>query len=166
MKQIKWAAGLLLATVLVTGCTSTANPVVNNADQSATADQAAVDNQVVTDQNTPNVNTVPVVANQVATQNQVVAQSAVKEFTMTAKNWEFNPAVITVKQGDTVKLHVKSLDVEHGITIPEFNVNVKLQPNKEETFQFVADKIGTFPFRCSVFCGDGHREMDGQLIVQ
>ena len=58
------------------------------------------------------------------------AQSAVKEFTLTAKNWAFDPPLITVKQGDKVKLNVKSIDVTHGFAIPEFNVKVDLFSQK------------------------------------
>ncbi len=94
------------------------------------------------------------------------AQSAVKEFTLTAKNWAFDPPLITVKQGDKVKLNVKSIDVTHGFAIPEFNVKVDLLPNKEETIEFVADKKGEFTFFCSVICGEGHKNMKGKLVVE
>ncbi len=90
----------------------------------------------------------------------------VKEFTMTAKNWEFDPGTITVNKGDTVLLHIASTDVEHGFFLPDFNVNKKINPGETVDVQFVADKTGTFTFHCNVFCGAGHREMEGQLIVQ
>ena len=88
-----------------------------------------------------------------------------KEFTMTAKNWEFNPSAITVNQGDTVRITIKSIDVDHGLAIPDFNVNVKLKPGDIKTVEFVADKKGEFRFYCNVYCGPGHREMEGTLIV-
>jgi len=74
--------------------------------------------------------------------------------------------LITVKQGDKVKLNVKSIDVTHGFAIPEFNVKVDLLPNKEETIEFVADKKGEFTFFCSVICGEGHKNMKGKLVVE
>ncbi|MFA6533276.1 MAG: hypothetical protein WCT22_04760, partial [Patescibacteria group bacterium] len=45
------------------------------------------------------------------------SSSLVKEFTMTAKQWAFDPAIITVKQGDKVKINIKSIDVTHGFAI-------------------------------------------------
>jgi len=92
--------------------------------------------------------------------------ASAKEFTMTAKQWAFNPSVITVKQGDKVKITIKSLDVTHGFALPDFNVKVDLTPGVEQTVEFTADKKGEFTFFCSVLCGQGHREMKGKLIVE
>ena len=89
----------------------------------------------------------------------------VKEFTMTAKQWEFNPSTITVNKGDRVKLSITSVDVTHGFTISEFGVNSRLNPGETTDVEFVADKSGTFSFFCSVQCGEGHLGMRGQLIV-
>ena len=33
------------------------------------------------------------------------------------------------------------------------------------TLRFTADKAGRFDFLCDVFCGDGHEDMSGTLIV-
>ena len=90
----------------------------------------------------------------------------VKEFTMTAKQWAFDPAIITVKQGDKVRIKIKSIDVTHGFALTDFNVKVDLVPNKEEIVEFVADKKGEFTFFCSVFCGQGHSGMKGKLVVE
>src|SRR3989338_8559345 len=35
----------------------------------------------------------------------VVSDSEIKEFDMTAKQWEFTPSTITVNEGDTVRLN-------------------------------------------------------------
>lgn len=90
----------------------------------------------------------------------------IKEFDITAKQFEFAPSTITVKKGDTVKLHIESLDVTHGFNLPEFGVNENLAPGKTADVEFVADKTGTFTFSCSVYCGSGHGGMKGQLIVE
>lgn len=89
-----------------------------------------------------------------------------KSFTITATQWSFSPNTITVKQGDTVRLRVTSLDVPHGILIDGYNINKVLNPNETVMFEFVADKKGTFNFRCSVQCGAGHPTMTGRLIVE
>lgn len=90
----------------------------------------------------------------------------VKEFTVTAKSWAFDPAVITVKQGDKVKLKIKSIDVTHGFALPDFDVNENLKPGKEVIVEFIANKKGEFSFHCSVICGQGHKEMTGKLVVE
>lgn len=92
--------------------------------------------------------------------------SSVKEFTMTAEKWIFTPSLITVKQGDKVKLTIKSVDVTHGFALPDFGVKVDLVPDKEETVEFTADKKGEFTFFCSVMCGEGHMDMKGKLVVE
>ena len=100
------------------------------------------------------------------TTTTTITTNPVKEFTITAKSWAFDPAVITVKQGDKVKLTIKSIDVTHGFALTDFNIKVDLTPNKEETVEFIADKKGEFTFFCSVMCGEGHRDMTGKLIVE
>lgn len=90
----------------------------------------------------------------------------IKEFIMTAKKWEFDPRIITVNNGDTVQLHITSMDVEHGFMLPDFNINKQLHPNQTTDIEFVADKIGTFTFSCNVFCGTNHSRMNGSLIVE
>lgn len=90
----------------------------------------------------------------------------VKEFKMTARRFAFEPAEITVKLGDQVRLVVTSTDVTHGLSIPQFNVSEVLLPNETKTIEFVADKRGRWPFACSVYCGAGHSDMKGALIVE
>ena len=97
--------------------------------------------------------------------NLDIAAGEVREFTMTAKRWNFEPDTITVNKGDRVKLSITSVDVTHGFTIPEFGVNSRLEPGEETAVEFVADKSGAFQFFCSVQCGEGHSAMEGQLIV-
>jgi cytochrome c oxidase subunit II len=90
----------------------------------------------------------------------------VREFTMTAKSYEFDPNVITVKKGDTVRLIVTAIDRVHGIKIDGYDINQELKKGDPATIEFTADKAGTFEFRCSVPCGVGHRKMKGKLVVE
>lgn len=91
--------------------------------------------------------------------------SNVKEITITAKQWEFDPNPIEVNLGDTVRLKIKSIDVAHGFKLTEFGINERLEPDKEVAVEFVADKAGEFSFFCNVPCGSGHSAMTGTLIV-
>jgi cytochrome c oxidase subunit II len=95
-----------------------------------------------------------------------VAASTTKEFTIHAKQWEFEPATITVSEGDTVILHLTSDDVSHGYSISEFGVHSSFSSGETKTVEFVADKKGTFTTKCSVPCGSGHGSMTGTLIVE
>lgn len=95
-----------------------------------------------------------------------VKQESVKEIKVEASQWSFNPSTIKVKKGEKVKLIVTSRDVNHGFSIQEFNVDLKLKKGETSAVEFTADKTGTFRFYCSVFCGSGHKDMEGTLIVE
>lgn len=85
---------------------------------------------------------------------------------MTAKNFEFDPAVITVKKGEKVRLLITATDRDHGIKIDGYDINQVLKKGSTETIEFTADKAGTFVFKCSVYCGHGHGRMKGKLVVE
>ena len=93
-----------------------------------------------------------------------------KEFTIRASNWKFDPSEIRVNEGDKVILHIIGDDngagEGHGFSLTEFEINKEITEGETTTVEFVADKKGTFEFFCSVICGEGHREMRGQLIVE
>src|SRR3989344_9374626 len=99
------------------------------------------------------------------TTSQDTTTIAVKEFTMTAKKFDFSPATITVSEGDKVKITIDNLDVPHGFAIKELDVKQDL-PVGKSIIKFTASKKGTFRFFCSLFCGKGHKEMEGKLIVE
>ena len=99
-------------------------------------------------------------------QENPTGSGEVKEFRMTAKQFAFEPSTIGVNKGDKVRLIVTSLDVPHGISIPEYGINERLEPGKPVTVEFTASKSGTFTAFCSVFCGSGHQGMKGKIIVK
>lgn len=89
----------------------------------------------------------------------------VRVIKMKARKFEFVPDKVVVSQGEQVRLEVTSEEVDHGISIAEYNINKKLPPNEAVTVKFTADKSGSFHFHCSVYCGAGHEKMHGELIV-
>jgi cytochrome c oxidase subunit II len=90
----------------------------------------------------------------------------VREITMTARDYEFDPGVITVKKGDKVRLIITATDRKHGIKIEGYDIDQVLNSGVPTTIEFTADKVGTFEFKCSVYCGMGHRKMKGKLVVE
>ena len=89
-----------------------------------------------------------------------------KEIRVTAKKYEYDPAVITVKQGEHVTLVIMALDHDHGFKIDTFHIDQLLKKGEPTTIEFTADTIGAFPFQCSHFCGLGHKGMKGELVVE
>ncbi|MEK6567413.1 MAG: DUF1573 domain-containing protein [Candidatus Omnitrophota bacterium] len=93
-------------------------------------------------------------------------EDGVRVVELKASQYKFAPDPIVVKKGERVRLVAKSLDVGHGISIPEFKLNLSIPAGKESTVEFSADKEGTFTSYCSVYCGTGHGKMQGKLIVK
>lgn len=94
-----------------------------------------------------------------------VSTVAVKEFNMTATRFTFEPSTINVNKGDRVVLHITSTDVEHGFSLATYDIIETLPVGETKTISFTADKVGEFNFFCSVFCGSGHSDMRGKIIV-
>ncbi|HYP26849.1 MAG TPA: DUF5777 family beta-barrel protein [Blastocatellia bacterium] len=90
---------------------------------------------------------------------------AVTEIKVTARRYTFEPKKITVREGDRVKLTVTSVDVDHGIAIEGMDVDQVVKARQTREIEFTAARAGSFRIYCSVFCGDGHPSMDGELIV-
>lgn len=90
----------------------------------------------------------------------------VHEVRMTAKKYTFTPDTITVRQGERVRLVITAIDREHGFELAGYHIDQKLPKGVPTTVEFTADKAGTFNFKCSVFCGLGHRHMRGKLVVE
>jgi heme/copper-type cytochrome/quinol oxidase subunit 2 len=49
-------------------------------------------------------------------------ESSIKEIEVIAKQWSFEPDPIRVKKGDLVRLHIKSIDVDHGFALPDLKL--------------------------------------------
>lgn len=81
------------------------------------------------------------------------------------RQYEFDPGIIEVNQGDNVELLVTSDDVVHGFAIPDYGINELIYPGHPVWIRFVADTTGTFVMECSIYCDVGHYDMTGQLIV-
>ncbi|MFA5797021.1 MAG: cupredoxin domain-containing protein [Candidatus Woesearchaeota archaeon] len=83
-----------------------------------------------------------------------------------AYSWGFNPSTITVKKGETIKLEISATSETHSLTIQGYNVNSDtVSPGHDASVTFTADKVGTFEFFCSTYCGEGHNSMTGKLVV-
>ena len=85
---------------------------------------------------------------------------------ITAKQFEYLPKTFTVKKGSPVRIILTSADVAHGFAIDAFQINVRVEKDKDTIVDFTPDKAGTFDYYCTVFCGIGHAGMRGQMTVQ
>jgi heme/copper-type cytochrome/quinol oxidase subunit 2 len=88
-----------------------------------------------------------------------------RTFEMGAGQFAYSPSELHVNPGDTVHVHLTSTDVVHGLYIDGYDISVEADPGQSETLTFVADKPGSFRFRCNVTCGATHPFMIGKLTV-
>ena len=90
---------------------------------------------------------------------------AENEIHITAKKFDFTPETITLKKGEPVVLVVSSQDRKHGFNLRAFGIRADVEPGKTAQIRFTPDKTGKFTFSCDVFCGEGHEDMTGTVIV-
>jgi cytochrome c oxidase subunit 2 len=90
----------------------------------------------------------------------------VHEIQVTLRKYEFSPSSLRVKKGEQVKLVMAAADHDHGFKLDDFDINQKIPKGTTVVVEFIADKAGTFEFRCSSVCGLGHRNMKGTLVVE
>ena len=93
-------------------------------------------------------------------------QDDVRKALFDPKSDEYADTTIIVKKGDTVSLLITSTDIVHGFGLLEYGINAQTPPGETIKIEFVADLAGTFAFFCTVFCGVGHPQHLGSLIVE
>ena len=82
-----------------------------------------------------------------------------------ARQYAYSPSELHVNPGDTVTFELVSTDVVHGLYVDGYGVSVEADPGQTATLSFVADRSGSFRFRCNVTCGAMHPFMIGKLTV-
>ena len=101
-----------------------------------------------------------------SSQQDPAAASAPREIPVVVQRFAFEPARIEVTEGERIRLVVTSADGVHGLEIKKFKVNKKVPRGGDKiTIDFVASAPGEFPILCSEYCGNGHEEMKGTLVV-
>ena len=86
-------------------------------------------------------------------------------FRIEARQFAYSPSELKVNAGDTVTFELVSNDVVHGLYVDGYGVSVEADPGQTQTLTFVADKPGSFRFRCNITCGAMHPFMIGKLTV-
>jgi heme/copper-type cytochrome/quinol oxidase subunit 2 len=82
-----------------------------------------------------------------------------------ASQYQFDPGVIRVRRGDRVTVELIAADVVHGLYLDGYGLRLSADPGQPARLTFVADRPGTFRFRCSITCGAMHPFMIGKLRV-
>ena len=88
-----------------------------------------------------------------------------RTFRVEAGQFAYSPAELQVNPGDSVTIELVSTDVVHGLYIDGYGVSVEADPGQTTTVTFVANRPGSFRFRCNVTCGAMHPFMIGKFTV-
>jgi len=88
-----------------------------------------------------------------------------RTFQVDARQYAYSPSKLKVNTGDTVTIQLISTDVVHGLYVDGYDISVETDPGQSAILTFIADKPGSFRFRCNVTCGAMHPFMIGKLTV-
>lgn len=70
-----------------------------------------------------------------------------------------------VPVGEAIRLVMTSEDVIHSFYIPAFRIKQDVLPGRYTSTWFQATEPGTYALKCSEYCGTGHAQMDGHVVV-
>ena len=91
---------------------------------------------------------------------------AVREFTINGGHYAFQPQTIEVNRNDLVKIAFTAQDIPHSFTIDEYRIVKRAGVGQTVTFEFRADRAGTFNYYCNLTRDEKCRNMKGRLVVK
>ena len=97
---------------------------------------------------------------------RLLAAETPNEISVVAMKFNFTPETVKAKVGQPLTFVLTSLDRIHGFKMPDFGLRSDIVPGQETRVTLTPDKAGSFTFFCDVFCGDGHEDMEGTLVVE
>ena len=83
-----------------------------------------------------------------------------------ARRFTYTPNKLMLKKGVPVILELTTADVLMGFSAPDFDTRADIIPGKVARVRLTPDKVGTFTFLCDIFCGSGHENMNGAIVVE
>ena len=84
---------------------------------------------------------------------------------LAASRWQWRP-VVEFQKGKTYRVHISSLDWDHGFSLQPENINFTTYPGYESVITMTPNKSGTFSIVCNEYCGIGHHMMLGRIYVK
>ena len=79
--------------------------------------------------------------------------------------WEWWP-ILELEEGKTYRMHISSLDYQHGFSLQPVNINLQILPGYDTVFSMTPTQSGEFGVICNEFCGIGHHMMLGKIYVK
>ncbi|MDQ5881286.1 MAG: cytochrome c oxidase subunit [Pseudomonadota bacterium] len=82
-----------------------------------------------------------------------------------ARLWNWYP-ILELEKGKEYKIHLSSMDYNHGFSLQPVNINIQVIPGYEHVVKMTPTSTGTFAIVCNEFCGIGHHTMLGRIYVK
>jgi len=82
-----------------------------------------------------------------------------------ARLWAFYP-ILELENGKTYKLHLSSMDYNHGFSLQPANINIQIVPGFEHVVTITPNQSGQYSIVCNEYCGIGHHKMVGRIYVK
>ncbi len=79
--------------------------------------------------------------------------------------WRWYP-ILKLKEGQTYRLHISSVDLQHGFSVLPININFQALPGYDHVITLTPTSKGVYQIICNEFCGIGHHFMTGRIIVE
>jgi cytochrome c oxidase subunit II len=94
----------------------------------------------------------------------VVRPPAGSDVYLIARLWKWWP-LLEFEKGKSYRLHISSLDWQHGFSLQPVNINLQIHPGYEMVVTVTPDKAGEYSIVCNEYCGIGHHLMIGKIYV-
>jgi heme/copper-type cytochrome/quinol oxidase subunit 2 len=88
------------------------------------------------------------------------------EFSLVGRDFRYSPDRLDVTVDDLVKVTIQSADHAYSFAIDEYRIARRVPAGGTTTFEFRADRAGTFRFYSNLTADAGHAGMQGQLVVR
>jgi len=95
----------------------------------------------------------------------VVSPPAGSDVYLTARLWNFWP-ILELEKDKTYRLHLTSMDYNHGFSLQPVNINIQIVPGYEHVVKITPNKSGTYSVVCNEFCGINHHTMVSRIYVK
>jgi len=95
----------------------------------------------------------------------VVAPPAGSDIYMLGRLWQWWP-ILELEKDQTYRLHLSSMDWNHGFSLQPVNINMQVLPGYEMVLSITPDTAGEFGVVCNEYCGIGHHSMLGRIYVK
>ena len=94
----------------------------------------------------------------------VVRPPAGSDVYMLARTFQWYP-ILELEKNQSYRLHLSSMDVQHGFSLQPINLNLQVHPGYDLVFTVKPDEAGEFTVVCNEYCGLGHHLMTGKIRV-